>query len=323
MEAALYTFRSSTWRSGLRAFGCLLAVVGASAPALGQTSIPVPNHSFEMPGTFFAFPDADIWEETGPVGSDPRLPGVVDTLDTGVFFNSPVDQEGLPSVFFITNADGIQLAFLGALDNADIAFFQQLADPYESNASYTLRVDVGESFFFPPLTFNPNDPNPPPNPDPALLSLRLFYEDDAMQKVTLAERVVSADELPNGADAGVLLVEFSAISPTTTSFPIVDPAVGNSIGIDIRPSVGLSGVWNLDNVRVEVTCNPVSPADDADVDGDVDLDDYAMFSECVSGAQDMTRPTNCPPCAFDRLDGDHDGDVDLHDYGRFAVMFGQ
>lgn len=289
----------------------------AGTSSLAQVDIPVPNHSFESPGTFFAYPDANVWEESGPVGENPQLPGVVDTLDTGVFFNSPVDQTGQPSPFFIRNADGTQLGFIAAPNDADIAFFQQLDVPFEMGAAYALRVDVGESYFFPPLTYNPNDP-PPPDPTPALLAVRLYYEDPLIRKVAVAERVVSASELPKGADAGVLLVEFSAITGFSEA---TDPWPGEPIGIEVRPLDGLAGVWNVDNVRLSVDCGPGGPAGDANVDGAVDAADFAALALCLTGPQGETRPTGCPPCAFQRLDANGDGDLDLFDFAEMAVTF--
>lgn len=302
---------------GLRIAGSALGLLTlAASPALGQVDIPVPNHSFEAPTTLFAWPDADVWEESGPLSEDPQLPGIRDTLDTGLFFNSPVDENGDPSPFFISNADGGQLGFIFAADDDDIAFFQQLNVPFEAGAAYTLKVDVGESFFFPPLTYNPNDPNPPPDPDPALLALRLYYKDALMQKVTLAERLVSADELPKGFDAGVLLAEFAAI--TGFSVP-TDAWPGQPIGVEIRPFDGLSGVWNLDNVRLAVDCGPGGLAGDANVDGSIDLLDHSAFAACITGPRGVSRPAACPPCAFKRLDSEGDGDLDLLDFAELAV----
>ncbi|MCK4341447.1 MAG: hypothetical protein KAY37_06980, partial [Phycisphaerae bacterium] len=54
---------------------------------------------------------------------------------------------------------------------------------------------------------------------------------------------------------------------------------------------------------------------DLDVDGDVDLDDFGVLSDCLVG------PGVLPPlgCARPRLDGDWD--VDLADYALFQQQF--
>lgn len=294
--------------------------IAIASPAWAQVDLTVANPSFEAPQTFFAYPDAEEWEETGPVSEDPQLPGVKDTLDTGVFFNSPVDGEGNPSPFFVTNADGNQLGFIFAKDDDDIAFFQQLADPYEVGAAYTFNLLVGESFFFPPLTYNPNKPDPPPDPDPALIAIRLYYVDKTMQHVVIGERIVSADEMPDGPDSGVLLVNMAA---TTGFAQPADPWVGEPIGIEIRPVDGLSGVWNLDLARVSVDCGPLGAPGDANLDGQITIDDHAALIACLTGPGESGRPGGCPPCAFSRLDTDGDGNLDLRDFAAMARDFEQ
>jgi len=323
-DSTMYGEKSMAIRNEPRRWVARVWVCAATASGIWSTAAPaqvvsvaVANHSFESPTTTFAFPDATDWDETGPVGQDPQLPGVIDTLDTGVFFNSPVDSNGAPSPFFITNADGMQLGFIGAADNLDIAFLQQLDIVYETGAAYTLRLDVGESFFFPPSTVNPNDPDPPPNPPPALLAVRLYYLDAMQQRITLAERVVSDDEMPGGPDTGVLLVEFAA----TTGFLASGSApVGQSVGIEIRPVLGLSGVWNLDNARLSVDCGAGGVPGDTDLDGDVDATDYDAFSKCLGGPQ-SAPPVGCSPCALGRSDSDGDGDIDLRDFAALAAGF--
>jgi hypothetical protein len=302
------------WMSG---FGMAIAL-GMVASAHGQVPIEIPNGSFENPATVFAFPDADEWDETGPVGEDPQLPGVVDTLDTGVFFNSPVDGEGQPSPFFIPNGDGLQIGFIGADDASTIAFFQELPEVYEVGGTYTVNLLVGESFFFPPLTFNPNDPNPPPDPDPALLELSLYYTSGSGDKIVVTDRIVSAEEMPDGPSAGLLLVD---VATTGMSVQASDAWAGAPIGVMIRPVLGLSGVWNVDHARLAVTCATGTPGD-ADLDGDVDLADHAALAGCLTGPQNTDRPTGCPPCAYARLDADGDDDIDLRDFAELMERFG-
>jgi len=62
---------------------------------------------------------------------------------------------------------------------------------------------------------------------------------------------------------------------------------------------------------------------DFDVDGDVDLVDYATFFECANGPNKAPNPT--PPPTIDQcleaFDADFDGDVDLNDISAFALEF--
>jgi len=276
------------------------------SPAYAAVNITILNHSFESPQTTFAFPDATDWDETGPISEDPQLPGVVDTLDTGVFFNSPVDSMGMPSPFFIPNADGMQLGFIGAVDNSDIAYFQELDAPYEVAAKYTLLLDVGTSSFLPPRIFSSSDP--------PLLAVRLYYDESPSSRVIVTQRLVSLDEMPENTN----LIEFAA---TTGFLDVSSSAVGENIGVEIRPFAGEFGNWNLDNARLSADCGTGFAFGDVDADGDVDLTDYAVVAECVTGPQNGPAPASCPPCAFERSDSDADGDVDLRDVAVFLSGF--
>ena len=53
---------------------------------------------------------------------------------------------------------------------------------------------------------------------------------------------------------------------------------------------------------------------DIDGDGDVDLDDFAGFANCLSGP-DVKFPTGC-----DAADIDPDGDADLADFAKFQTL---
>lgn len=277
-----------------------------TSPAYAAVDIAIFNPSFESPQTTFAFPDATDWDETGPISEDPQLPGVIDTLDTGVFFNSPVDAEGMPSPFFIPNADGMQLGFIGAVDNTDIAFFQELDAPYEVGAKYTLLLDVGTSSFLPPRIFSSSDP--------PLLAVRLYYDESPSSRIVVAQRLVSLDEMPENTN----LIEFA----TTTGFLDVSTnAIGENIGVEIRPFAGEFGNWNLDNTRLSADCGTGVAFGDVDADGDVDLTDYAVVAECMTGPQNGPAPASCPPCAFERSDSDADDDVDLRDIAIFLSGF--
>ena len=62
---------------------------------------------------------------------------------------------------------------------------------------------------------------------------------------------------------------------------------------------------------------------DIDIDGDVDLDDYGLFADCMSGPDVTDPPIGCDPVEFTRSDLHDDGDVDLHDFAEFQQVFGQ
>ncbi|GEM_PF-6334302 len=62
-------------------------------------------------------------------------------------------------------------------------------------------------------------------------------------------------------------------------------------------------------------------AADFDLDGDIDTDDWLIFSGCIAGPGVSTPPPGCDPLDFDRADSDCDGDVDLDDFAEFQRIF--
>ena len=56
---------------------------------------------------------------------------------------------------------------------------------------------------------------------------------------------------------------------------------------------------------------------DGDDDGDVDLDDFAGFVECLTGPN---RPSTMPPGCIE-FDVDSDEDVDLADMAQFQLLY--
>lgn len=61
---------------------------------------------------------------------------------------------------------------------------------------------------------------------------------------------------------------------------------------------------------------------DVDEDGDVDLDDAALFLNCLSGPGNPMPPDGCVAGVFADGDLDADGDIDLADCAVFLVLFG-
>jgi spore coat protein A len=63
---------------------------------------------------------------------------------------------------------------------------------------------------------------------------------------------------------------------------------------------------------------------DADVDGDVDLADYAVIFDCLNGPGVAPNPASPPPTAAECLeasDADQDGDVDMEDFKALQKNF--
>jgi hypothetical protein len=61
---------------------------------------------------------------------------------------------------------------------------------------------------------------------------------------------------------------------------------------------------------------------DFDSDGGVDLDDYAIFANCLAGPGESTPPDGCSPEQFANTDIDEDLDVDVADFAIFQSCLG-
>ncbi|MCH7527442.1 MAG: hypothetical protein IID39_08400, partial [Planctomycetes bacterium] len=60
---------------------------------------------------------------------------------------------------------------------------------------------------------------------------------------------------------------------------------------------------------------------DFDSDGDIDLDDFRVFTQCVTGPDRSDPPFTCPDGAFTTADLDYDLDVDSADFAVFQQTF--
>ena len=69
----------------------------------------------------------------------------------------------------------------------------------------------------------------------------------------------------------------------------------------------------------------ISPAGwvrgDVDLDGDTDLDDFALFVDCFIGPERVFNQQQEECLITNRLDDD--GDLDIRDFALFTIEFGQ
>jgi hypothetical protein len=189
-------------------------------PADVTASIAVRNGSFEAPTVdpngFGAWPFIDGWLE---FDLDTQY-----STNTGVFLNTAV---GSPDR--LVNADGLQLAFLGAQQGN--ALEQDLAALYRIGCTYRLTVGVGVSARFPPSSAAPAD----------TLKMVLYYL-DGNEPVDIVQQVVE----PNGLSC-TQLKDFSVLLPAVRPG---DAWAGKTIGIALRAAGRAGGFWDLDNVRL-------------------------------------------------------------------------
>lgn len=244
---------------------CVIMLAAASANA---QPILIENHSFEEVNTIpvgGVWPEADAdpvtndhWLEPGPADGDlnafpPELipPGFTPpagaTLDTGVFFNTPVVSDGqggfVQNPGFVTNAHGSQLAYLFASNSVvpPIGFLQWTDQSIASGGEYKLTVAVGKSFFLPASGGSTGDPT---------MAIQLIYDDGGSTEL-LSETIIAASEVQSTS-----LTDFHV----TALIGDASPAIDDLLGVRILPVDGTAGSWIFDNVRLSQVPEPASLA---------------------------------------------------------------
>ena len=113
--------------------------------------------------------------------------------------------------------------------------------------------------------------------------------------------------------------------------PFFAPSIPAQVSYDITPPPDASGMAcfagtvSFDGFNepiagdscVEVLVVP----GDLDSDGDVDVDDFAVFLACLAGPEVSTPPSGCDPTDFAQADLDGDLDVDLTDFAALQQVF--
>jgi carboxypeptidase D len=107
---------------------------------------------------------------------------------------------------------------------------------------------------------------------------------------------------------------------TSTSWTPSVPST--SCKVRVRAYYGGSsyGAWDESDSTFTVEPSVTLPGD-LDNDGDVDLNDFATFARCFSGAGATSPPPSCAQGEFDACDFESDGDVDLNDFSTLANYF--
>jgi hypothetical protein len=111
--------------------------------------------------------------------------------------------------------------------------------------------------------------------------------------------------------------------PGATSAMWTPPAPGTDYKVRVRTIYGPGsyGAWDESTSTFSVEELTIPPGD-FDLDGDVDLIDFATFSVCFGGPNQTTPPPGCSAQEFAATDLDDDGDVDLSDFSTFSTNFG-
>jgi WD40 repeat protein len=85
---------------------------------------------------------------------------------------------------------------------------------------------------------------------------------------------------------------------------------------------GRSFVYGSSDGTVTVARSPL-PLMDVDGDSDLDMDDHAVFVDCLAGPGVTTPPPACSSSAFPAADADGDNDVDARDFSQLQQALSQ
>lgn len=223
--------RPGRLRRGFWAFAAL-AMGALASRSEAQTSISIPNYSFENPSTTFVSTIIDSWQKS-PQPVDFTPVGFTWDQVTGIFANNPGSS-------YITNADGSQVGYIFADPGAGL--FQQLTTAYQAGNTYKLTVGIvgqGGGIL-----------------DGATLELQLYYLTPGGVMSVLADTTVTENST-NFPDH-VTEVNFSATLPTVQA---TDAWNGQPIGIQLISSTtaaNAGGYWDVDNVQLVATPEPGS-----------------------------------------------------------------
>jgi ArsR family transcriptional regulator, nickel/cobalt-responsive transcriptional repressor len=198
----------------------------------GLHRVHIINSSFEKPATPFFDTAVEGWQKEGPPAG------------TGVFRNFP-DDVPIPGSRFIVNADGDQLAAIGARHAGGAGkacgLFQSIAGSgYERGATYVLTVDVGVSSVQPPTS----DGGTPPL---LRVSLTCTYANGRRQEV--AGRSVTPADLDTAGN------RLTSVSVTCRIGPAERNFAGREIGILIstaQNSARHQGNFIIDSVTLAI-----------------------------------------------------------------------
>ncbi|MCK4658814.1 MAG: fibronectin type III domain-containing protein [Phycisphaerae bacterium] len=118
----------------------------------------------------------------------------------------------------------------------------------------------------------------------------------------------------------LVLVAGGGANDASATYAAPETPSGDLLPYEIQCVITGADVGNYVTGTVQVT---VVNGGDADQDGDIDLDDYAVFADCLAGSGVTPNPPapittqNC----LDAFDFDVDDDVDLRDFGKFQAVF--
>ena len=227
----------------------LLVILVGVLTTIAQTSLSVPNGSFESPVVgppLYAGAVIDDWEKTPePPGYDTNVFGAWDEK-SGVFFNVPNPQP-------IAGVDGLQAAFLFTFPGA--GFFQDYESVGGTNEvpshAFDETFQVGRRYrltagFTTSSTFS--------LAEGATLRFGLYYRDGFSNRIPVASSIISFS-----TNIFTNIFELTDFSVETPTVQVDDPWAGEHIGVEFVSTTDIalaSGIWDIDNIRLEETLTP-------------------------------------------------------------------
>ncbi len=269
-------------------------------------------------GLFDAFTDADITGGTfNNLGTFTKADSSGETV-VGVFNNigQVYARSGRLSFGVYTQTDGETVLEGGDIGSGEPLRFLGGALTGSGTVFGTLEIDGGEVA---------------PGLSPGTVTVTGNY----MQTAAGTLDIQIGGPLP-GSDYDQLIAPGIAILDGTMNVSLIDdfvPDPGDEFEVLTYGShIGQFATVNLPsapNRRFGLTVEPTravfraAEKGDWDIDGDIDVSDYAVFSDCMAGpgtAPSPTPPTTPSDC-LEVFDFDTDADVDLRDADSFAQSF--
>jgi hypothetical protein len=210
-----------------------------------SSTISVPNGSFESPVSNPFGVVVDSWQKEPQSPYFPTNMGPWETL-MGQFANTPST-----NFDHIDNMDGPQAAFVFTFPGA--GFFQDFNSVGGTNAvpshAFNVMLDSGKSYT---LTATLTSSSNEPLTNGASIELSLYYLDASSNAVVLA-----ANNVVFQTNLFTNLLHFLDFSATIPEVRATDPWLGKTLGIAIQSTTFdpnlITGVWDLDNVRLTET----------------------------------------------------------------------
>jgi len=227
---------------------CLLVGAANFSPLHGQTSLAVPNFSFESQPAPNSSPYVNIFVDSWEKAPEPAY------YDAAIGTPFGIPWAGTAGVFFDTNPygnrDGSQAGYLLAFP--EVTLFQD----YDSSPSHDFDAmfEVGQSYNLTIGVYGKSSLAPG-----STLELSLYYRDALDAMVTLGSTTVTYSLATFPGTSPLNLLDYEVDIPTVGAG---DAWAGKKIGIQLLSTTPIElatgGNWDFDNVRLTTVPEPAA-----------------------------------------------------------------